>query len=640
MSNIEKLGNYIKKKSIRAESTADYNDMPVLGVSNKLGITKTDHKKSKDLSNYLIIESGDFAYNPYRINVGSIGLVHQAVGLVSPAYVVFTTTDKLIPELLLDFLKSTEGLFQIGKYARGTVRKALRFEDLCEIEIPIPSIDEQRQIIKRKSTIEVELDSLKSGINYQLILLNKLKQQILQDAIEGKLTKKWRIATPDIESASKLLKRISDEKEQLIKNGKIKKQEPLPKITDEDKPFILPKGWEWCHFGAYASFARGRFSIRPRNDQSCFGGKHPFIQIGSLDDKGSVVNTYSQTLNDKGFAASKMFEKGTIMVAIVGGTIGNLGVLGRDMCFPDSIVGVKPSNTTCQDYILLLLRHFQPLLRKLSYQMAGQPNIKLPTLNNLICGLPPFEEQQVIVTKVNELFAICDQLEAKITQNQIYADQLMQAVLKEAFTQTAGTPQTNDNVVEFKAKYTQEGNNQCILLGAEIVSRLHKEPTLGHKKFQKVFYLCQKTQNLSLPTNFKQHAAGPYDYDLARTIDSALQANDWFVFRENSRLKYKQLPKAGSHKTDFQECFKNDLAGINRIIALFKSKSSDEAEAVATLYACWEEILKSDRHFSKGRLIEKFYNWSPEKRKFSENQLNQVIAWMEKQDIYPKVESC
>ncbi len=103
------------------------------------------------------------------------------------------------------------------------------------------------------------------------------------------------------------------------------------------------------------------------------------------------------------------------------------------MCFPDSMVGVRPTGLVNQDYILLLLRHYQPAIRKLVYQMAGQPNIKLPTLNNLICALPPFSEQKEIVTKVEKLFTICDQLEAQIDQNQTHAEQLMQAVLKEAF---------------------------------------------------------------------------------------------------------------------------------------------------------------------------------------------------------------
>ncbi|MBF0235150.1 MAG: hypothetical protein HQK65_19270 [Desulfamplus sp.] len=140
----DKLDRFIEKKSVKAYSLPNFDSMQVLGVSNQVGIAITDHKKSKDLSKYQLIEEGDFAYNPYRINVGSIGLVPKGVkGLVSPAYVVFKTKESLLPELLFDFLKSANGLFQIAKYARGTVRKSLRFNDLCQIEMQIPPIDIQ-----------------------------------------------------------------------------------------------------------------------------------------------------------------------------------------------------------------------------------------------------------------------------------------------------------------------------------------------------------------------------------------------------------------------------------------------------------------------------------------------------------------
>jgi len=92
---IYKLGSFLQKKSIRAETLPDFEKIDVLGVSNQVGITTTGHKKSKDLSKYQLIEKGDFAYNPYRINVGSIGLVSNGIrGLVSPAYVVFRLITK------------------------------------------------------------------------------------------------------------------------------------------------------------------------------------------------------------------------------------------------------------------------------------------------------------------------------------------------------------------------------------------------------------------------------------------------------------------------------------------------------------------------------------------------------------------
>ena len=151
---MENISKFLVKKSIKASTLDGFEKIPVLGVSNKLGITATDHKKSKDISNYQLIEAGDFSYNPYRINVGSIGLARDGVrGLVSPAYVVFSTKE-LLPELLLDFLKSKEGLRQIALYARGTVRKALRFDDLCKIQMYVPCMEKQKSILLKSNSIK------------------------------------------------------------------------------------------------------------------------------------------------------------------------------------------------------------------------------------------------------------------------------------------------------------------------------------------------------------------------------------------------------------------------------------------------------------------------------------------------------
>ena len=369
---------------------------------------------------------------------GSLGRTHYVDGKFISSDLCFILTPKNENKYPLNlgfyhFVFNSLRPVLVAATKSGTSKESINQTNFKKYEIPYFNIELQDLWIgKLKNTLSLK-DLLGEELTHQQTLLKKLRQQILQEAIEGKLTADWRAANPDVEPASDLLERIAAEKAELIKAKKIKKQKPLPPINEEEKPFELPEGWAWCRLGEYLLFERGKFSVRPRNDPTCFGGDYPFIQIGSLDDSGSVINTYTQTLNEKGFKASKEFETETILIAIVGGTIGNLGVLGRNMCFPDSIVGLRPNKHVEQRFALLLLRHFQPLIRTLAYQMAGQPNIKLPTLGNLVCGLPSISEQRTIVTKVEKLLALCDQLEAQISQNQTHAEALMQAVLREAF---------------------------------------------------------------------------------------------------------------------------------------------------------------------------------------------------------------
>ncbi len=438
------LKDFVIQKSIRAETILGYEEMEVLGVSNKLGITVTDHKRSKDLAKYLLIEEGDFAYNPYRINVGSIGLTPRGKkGLVSPAYVVFTTTDKLIPELLLDFLKSPDGIHQIGKYARGTVRKALRFEELAQIELPVPPMDKQIEILSKRKCVEFEVDSVKSELTHQYTLLKKLRQQLLQEAIEGKLTADWRAQNPDVEPASELLKRIAAEKAQLVKDKKIKAQKPLPPITDKEKPFELPQGWEWCRIDDIIenkshSLKAGPFGSSLTKDMYCSDGYKVYGQEQVIRQDPNYGGYYINREKYDELYSCKV-SPGDILISLVG-TIGKLLVLPARI---ESGV-INPRLIKISLHKSIYAGYFDKLYssnvvqKQLKDSASGQTMdvISIKILKSMRFPLPPVQEQQAIVTKVEKLLVICDQLEAQITQNQTHAEQLMQAVLKEAFSQT------------------------------------------------------------------------------------------------------------------------------------------------------------------------------------------------------------
>ena len=126
----------------------------VFGVNNISGIEESQDKKVGDIAKYKLIKKDYLAYNPYRVNVGSIGLSNNDIGIISPAYVVFSVdTKKLVPKFLLYYLKSAEGLHEINSKTRGSVRSSLKFEKLQKIEIPNISIEMQRSIVQKFESI-------------------------------------------------------------------------------------------------------------------------------------------------------------------------------------------------------------------------------------------------------------------------------------------------------------------------------------------------------------------------------------------------------------------------------------------------------------------------------------------------------
>lgn len=174
------IGNVIEQISKRNKNNAIQN---VLSVSNRQGFIKQSDQfenrnvASEDTSNYKIVEMNDFAFNPARINVGSIArLTTFEKGIVSPMYICFRTEENVAPEYIDFFFESKHFYCEIQKRLEGSVRQCLSFEGLCNIPFSLPSLEMQQRIGKRLFTlgqkIKTETDLLE--------LLNKQKQYLLR----------------------------------------------------------------------------------------------------------------------------------------------------------------------------------------------------------------------------------------------------------------------------------------------------------------------------------------------------------------------------------------------------------------------------------------------------------------------------
>lgn len=153
-----RIGDIIEQKSLRNKSNLVKT---VLSVNNKLGFLNQDEQfedrivASEDSSNYKVVTKDDFAYNPARINVGSIArLKSYDKGIVSPMYICFKVTDSIVPEYLESYFATNQFFKEMQKRLEGSVRLCLSFEGLCNIPVVIPNMDEQAEIGKRIHLLE------------------------------------------------------------------------------------------------------------------------------------------------------------------------------------------------------------------------------------------------------------------------------------------------------------------------------------------------------------------------------------------------------------------------------------------------------------------------------------------------------
>lgn len=264
--------------------------------------------------------------------------------------------------------------------------------------------------------------------------VDALKQTILQLAVMGKLVPQ----DPNDEPASELLKRIAQEKAQLVKEGKIKKQKPLPPISDEEKPFELPEGWEWCKFGLTSAFINGdRGSNYPNKNEYVSQGI-PWINTGHIEKNGTLTVTEMNFITEGKFneLRSGKIQKGDLVYCLRGATFGKTAFVipYETGAIASSLMIIRPFITEMGGYIYNYLT--SPFGRSQIYRFdngSAQPNLSANSVMLYSFPCPPLTEQYRIFSQVGLLHELCDKLKTRIKtaqQTQLHlADALTDAAI-------------------------------------------------------------------------------------------------------------------------------------------------------------------------------------------------------------------
>ena len=357
-----------------------------------------------------------------KLKVGGVpeenDIMVTAVGTLGKAYVVklddiFYYKDasviclknfyKINPYYIKYIFDSSYVKNQINKKSSGTTVGTITIINANNYILPLPPMAEQQRIVARLEellpdveaygTAQERLTALESSFPQQL------RKSLLQEAIQGRLVPQ----DPTDESADDLLQRIHVEKEQLIKEGKIKKQKPLPPITEEEKPFAIPDSWQWVRLGEIV-FQNIGGGTPDKTNLTYWNGDIPWASVKDLncDILTSTKDHISQLGLDN--SSSNLIQKGTIIICTRMG-LGKIAIAGIDTAINQDLRAIDLNQYTEKKF-------FVYLYKTLSLKGSGVTvkGIKVDELHNLPIPLPPLAEQQRIVARLEELLPLCDGL--------------------------------------------------------------------------------------------------------------------------------------------------------------------------------------------------------------------------------------
>ena len=232
----------------------------------------------------------------------------------------------------------------------------------------------------------------------------QLKNAILQQAIQGKLVEQ----RAEEDTGQDLFEAIQDEKQQLIKEGKLKKQKALPDITADEIPFEIPDTWKWVRLGEIGDWGSG--ATPSRTNTEYYGGDIPWLKTGDLTDGYiyDVPEYITRLALEK--TSVRLNPKGSILIAMYGATIGKLGILTKAMTTNQACCACIVFSSIYNLYLFyFLLANRTTFIKK--GEGGAQPNISKEKIVNTLIPLPPLDEQKRIVEKIEELLLLVERYE-------------------------------------------------------------------------------------------------------------------------------------------------------------------------------------------------------------------------------------
>lgn len=360
---------------------------------------------------------------------------------------------------------------------KGMANVTLPMNRLSEVEVPIPDLVKQDALVSFMEEIRNRQTALSSELSHQHDIIPKLRQAILQDAIEGKITENWRKENSDTEPAKELIEKIKAKKTRLVEEKKIKNQKSFSSIKVEERPFELPEGWDWCRLGDICTKIGS--GSTPRGGKSAYTKSGvPFLRSQNVHNQGlelANVALIPPSVHQK--MDGTRVSPGDVLLNITGGSI------GRCVIVPDTFLDGNVSQHVCiirpvevipeYIHIVMLSCYCQRCIID-AVTGAGREGLPKNRLEQFCIPVPPFKEQQAIIKQIKIRFDLCDNLEAEIIKSERSAEHLSTVILQDVFE----VPEVDMDAVIETMYPAAEIDNAICGIGLEITKQAAEIPSM------------------------------------------------------------------------------------------------------------------------------------------------------------------
>ena len=328
------------------------------------------------------------------------------------------STDKCILEFLCFYINA----ISLEKYITGSAQPKMTQDNMNSILIALPPYKEQQQISQRLDVIWSSIDKIEFEKENVLELVDNVKSKILDLAIRGKLVPQ----DPNDEPASVLLERIRGEKEELIKQGKIKRNKKesvifkgddnsyYEKVDDEVRcidteiPYDLPDGWIWCRLGNIGEWQTGATPSRKKTEY--YNGTMPWIKTGDLNN--GYIKVVPELITELAITNTsvKIIPENTVIIAMYGATIGKVGITTSTATTNQACCACCNPKMVREKYLFYFLMSYKNAFVSIA-EGGAQPNISKEKITATLIPFPSIAEQIRIYTAIDNAFSVLDYIE-------------------------------------------------------------------------------------------------------------------------------------------------------------------------------------------------------------------------------------